>query len=69
MDELEALYLSSNTNHVAQQWNEQRRMILRAALNEYIVPALERELKVSIYRCSFFSASFVLLCCVCVLFC
>ncbi|EAL71329.1 SH2 domain-containing protein [Dictyostelium discoideum AX4] len=43
--EMESLYLSDGTSAITQQWNEQRKLIIREALNKFLYPVLEKELR------------------------
>lgn len=43
MQDCEALYLSDGVSLTAQQWNEQRRQILRDAIVTLLLPAMEKE--------------------------
>ncbi|EGC30112.1 hypothetical protein DICPUDRAFT_41908, partial [Dictyostelium purpureum] len=43
--EMEALYLSDGTSSITQQWNEQRKLIIREALTKFLYPVLEKELR------------------------
>jgi transcription elongation factor SPT6 len=43
MQDCEALYLSDGVSLTAQQWNEQRKQILRDAIVALLLPAMEKE--------------------------
>ncbi|EFA74515.1 SH2 domain-containing protein [Heterostelium album PN500] len=43
--EMEALYLSSGTSSNAQQWNAERKQIIRDTLNMFLYPVFEKELR------------------------
>lgn len=43
MQDCEALYLSDGVSLTAQQWNEQRKQILRDAIVSLLLPAMEKE--------------------------
>eukprot|EP01102_Stenamoeba_stenopodia_P004004 TRINITY_DN1413_c0_g2_i1.p1 TRINITY_DN1413_c0_g2~~TRINITY_DN1413_c0_g2_i1.p1 ORF type:complete len:1514 (+),score=393.97 TRINITY_DN1413_c0_g2_i1:378-4919(+) len=45
LKEMENLYCSTGHSSVSQEWNEQRRQILREAFNNHLVPLFEKELK------------------------
>ncbi|GBG67753.1 hypothetical protein CBR_g879 [Chara braunii] len=48
IQELENLYLSDGVSRSAQLWNEQRRMILRAVVNDHLLPSMEKEMRVTL---------------------
>lgn len=43
MGELESHYLSDGVSRAAQLWNEQRKLIVKEALSQYILPNMEKE--------------------------
>ncbi|KAL2645408.1 hypothetical protein R1flu_012995 [Riccia fluitans] len=48
MAEFEAWYLSEGVSRTAQLWNEQRRLILNDALHTMLLPAMEKEVRMTL---------------------
>ncbi|XP_057817210.1 transcription elongation factor SPT6-like isoform X2 [Cryptomeria japonica] len=46
MNEFEAFYLSDGVSRSAQLWNEQRKLILKDAICNYILPSMEKEARI-----------------------
>eukprot|EP01133_Synstelium_polycarpum_P008015 gene8015-9416_t len=45
LPEMQSLYLSDGTSSTSQQWNEERRQILRESLTKFLYPSFEKELR------------------------
>ena len=49
MNEFEAFYLSDGVSRSAQLWNEQRKLILKDAICNYILPSMEKEARIVLF--------------------
>jgi len=47
--DMEKLYLSEGMSDVSQSWNEERKKIIREALNKHILPLFEKDLKMKMF--------------------